>query len=111
MRLQLVTSRFGPWLLQIVRNAARDLGRRKKPDVGMPTWDPPARETSAPGDNPALDAWRGLPEMQRLVCWLNVMLDLPVREIAPLVGASKSSVGRWLGKGLAQMHKEVRHVE
>lgn len=106
-----IPSRFGPWLLQIVRNAARDQARRRRPESGLATWDPPARESSAPGESPALDAWRALPEMQRLVCWLNVVLDVPVREIATLVGVSKSTVGRWLERGIARMRTETRHVD
>jgi RNA polymerase sigma-70 factor (ECF subfamily) len=103
-------SRFGPWILRIVRNAARDLARRPpRPspleDDGrsLPGRDPGPSEAAAD----AVVAWRGLPEDQRLVCWLKVVEGMALREIADLLGASKSAVDRTYRKGLERMRKET----
>ncbi len=108
-------ARFGPWVLRIVRNAARDVARRDDPKLRMgstriASFDPPGRDEPLPGENAAVDAWRGLPEDERLICWLKVMQDLPLREIASLLGTSKSAVGRSYQRGLAKMRRELKHV-
>lgn len=103
-------SRFGPWILRIVKNAARDLARRGARDTRVAAFDPPAPEAPFPGENAAVDAWRSLPETERLVCWLKVMQDLPLREIASLLGSSKSAVGRLYQRGLERMRRELSHV-
>lgn len=104
-------SRFGPWIFRIVRNAATDLARRGGRDTRVASFDPPARELPLPGENGAVDAWRALPEDTRLVCWLKVMQDLPLREIASLLSLSKSAVHRLYQEGLHRMREELRHVE
>ncbi|MDJ0973255.1 MAG: sigma-70 family RNA polymerase sigma factor [Planctomycetota bacterium] len=103
-------ARFGPWILRIVKNAARDLARRGEHRTRVAAFDPPSPEEPLPGENAAVDAWRGLPEEERLVCWLKVMQDLSLREIASLIGSSKSAVGRLYSKGLARMRRELSHV-
>lgn len=105
-------SRFGPWLLQIVRNAARDLQRRggrsrpltaegEIPDASLPQDGTPA------SDGSAVAAWRALPDDQRLVCWLKVMDGLPFRDIAALLGSSKSATYRLYTKGIARLRREL----
>ena len=99
--------RFGPWLLQIVRNAARDLHRRagrKRPLTDEATL--PAPQAALP-EGEALAAWRSLPDDQRLVCWLKVMDGLPFRDIAALLGCSKSAAFRIYTKGIARLRKEL----
>ena len=99
--------RFGPWLLQIVRNAARDLHRRS--GRSRPLVDEAgllAEEGAAP-DGAALAAWRTLPDDQRLVCWLKVMDGLPFRDIAALLGCSKSAAFRIYTKGIVRLRREL----
>ncbi len=100
-------SRFGPWLLQIVRNAARDLHRRS--GRSTPLGDAAAVPAGAlpAADGAALDAWRSLPGDERLVCWLKVMDGLPFRDIAALLGCSKSAAFRIYTKGIARLRKEL----
>ena len=100
-------SRFGPWLLQIVRNAARDLHRRSGRSRPLTAEaELPATAGSEP-DGSAVAAWRTLPDDQRLVCWLKVMDGLPFRDIAALLGCSKSAAYRLYTKGIARLRREL----
>ncbi len=102
--------RFGPWICQIVRNAARDLRRRPAPPAALGDAQEQLRERGRSADTDttgAVRAWRELPEDQRLVCWLKVMQGMPFREIANLTGTSKSAVYRLYGKGLTRLRKEM----
>lgn len=100
--------RFGPWLLQIVRNAARDHHRSRRSvrrlGDGGDAIPAPAQEATG---GAALAAWRALPEDLRLVCWLKVVDGLPLRDIAELLGTSKSAAHRMLAKGVARLRKEL----
>ena len=98
--------RFGPWLLRIVRNAARDQYRRRRPAPQLPD-SLEAHTQDTPLEGAALRAWRGLDGDARLVCWLKIMDGLRFRDIAELLGSSKSAVYRTYTKGLARMRKEV----
>ena len=99
--------RVGPWLVKIVKNAARDRARRKRPRTladaaeRLPAGDDPEFEEAT------VEAWRRLPEDERLVVWLKVVDGLTIRALADLLGTSKSSVDRTLRKGLARLRKEV----
>ena len=103
-------ARFGPWVLQIVRNAARDLHRRER---GTQQLDDAAQRLAAEADTDVaasretLAAWRALPEDERLVCWLKIVDGLAFRDIGELLGVSKSAVYRTYVKGLARMRKEM----
>jgi len=101
--------RFGPWLLKIVRNAARDRHRRTRPaaplgDAADALPDGKAR-VSRGGE--ALRAWRALPEDERLVTWLKVMEGYRFDDIAELLGTSRSAAFRTFGKGLARLRREM----
>ncbi len=102
--------RFGPWLMRIVRNAVADRFRKKQREQGQPLEVEPY-EQPQPGESPVVDAWRMLPEDERLVCWLGVMQDLPLRTIAELMEMSKSRAHRLMQQGLARMRTELSHVE
>ncbi len=101
--------RFGPWLLQIVRNAARDLHRRagRSRPLAAEAELPAAGPRHGEADGSALTAWRALPDDQRLVCWLKVMDGLPFRDIAALLGCSKSAAYRTYTKGIARLRREL----
>jgi RNA polymerase sigma-70 factor (ECF subfamily) len=98
--------RFGPWLLRIVRNAAKDRYRRRvlEPETRAEV-ERHARDAEPEGA--ALHAWRALDDEARLVCWLKIMDGLRLVDIAELLGCSKSAVHRTYTKGLARMRKEV----
>ena len=100
-------TRFGPWLLRILRNAARD-GRRR-PGAGRPldSAPEPATEDAPPLRGAALSAWRDLPEDLRLVCWLKVVEGYRLADIAELIGMSKSAAHRMVAKGIARLRKEL----
>jgi RNA polymerase sigma-70 factor (ECF subfamily) len=102
-------SRFGPWLLAIVRNAARDLQRRKAVTPrteGVLAGDPPSRLAASVPDERA-EAWRRLPEDERLVTWLKASEGITFREIADLLGTSKSAVNRTWRRALARLRTEA----
>ena len=100
-------ARFGPWLLQIVRNAARDLHRRsgRRRPLEDEALVPAAH--ARPAEGGALQAWRQLPDDERLVCWLKVMDGLPFRDIAALLGCSKSAAYRIYTKGIERLRREL----
>ncbi len=101
-------ARFGPWILQIVRNAARDRHRRKRPAALGDGTAALASELGAQGaEGDAVRAWRALPDDQRLVTWLKVMEAYRFADIAELMGTSKSAVHRTFQKGLARLRKEL----
>lgn len=100
-------ARFGPWLTQIARNAARDLLRRRQRATAPLVDDVEGEDVTDALDTAAVRAWRDLPDAQRLVCWLHVMHDMSFREIAELLDQSKSRVDRTYRKGMAQLRREV----
>lgn len=102
--------RFGPWILQIVRNAARDARRRSQREAPLGDADRELRAGApegAVGESGTVAAWRALPQDQRLVCWLKVVDGLPLREIGELLGCSKSTVYRTYRRGLARLRRDV----
>jgi len=99
--------RFGPWLMQIVRNGARDRARRRPAARSLEAAPEVCGGEGAPRDASGLQAWRRLRGDQRLICWLRIIDGLPFRDIAELLGSSKSTVYRSFRKGLVKMRREV----
>jgi RNA polymerase sigma-70 factor (ECF subfamily) len=101
-------ARFGPWLLRIVRNAARDRWRRPAaPGALGEGADAVADTATGEAEGDAVRAWRALPGEERLVTWLKVMDGLRFEDIAELLGTSKSAAFRTFRKGLARLRKEL----
>ena len=71
------------------------------PTTRSPTGTEPAR------DGDAVQAWRHLPEDERLVCWLKIVDGMTVRALADLLGTSKSAVDRTFRRGLARLRGEM----
>lgn len=112
---------LGPWLYRVAKNLwidrLRAAGRRERAwdDVrgarggvtqraapaGPADHDVPAEEP------PVLALWRLLPEDERLVVWLRLMVDVPFREIALLLDTSKSAVDRTFRRALDTLRKEL----
>ena len=101
-------ARFGPWLLRIVRNAARDRRRRARPmALGERAAELPETAAGHELSGEAVRAWRALPGDERLVTWLKVMEAYRFTDIAELMGTSKSAAFRTFQKGLARLRKEL----
>jgi RNA polymerase sigma-70 factor (ECF subfamily) len=102
---------FGPWILQIVRNAWRDARRRPTPPHAVADPPEPAapEETNAdaPTDGVAA-AFSRLSAEERMVCWLKVVEGWTVRDIAALLSRSKSTVDRTFRRALETLRTEVR---
>jgi RNA polymerase sigma-70 factor (ECF subfamily) len=100
-------ARFGPWILAIARNAARDQQRRPA-HHGLPAdaASPGAAGPDGPADG-ALAAWRRLPEEERLVLWLRASEGLTFRQIAELLSTSKSAVDRTWRRALSRLSRET----
>jgi len=91
---------FGPWLLRIVLNAARDLGRRRQVRATEPLTE--ASPTSGPLPDELADraqmrdrlaaALSALPERQRLVVVLFEVEGYAHREIAQLLNVAEGTV-------------------
>ena len=101
-------SRFGPWIVQIARNVARDQHRRARPvDLGDADAALAARPEGLGSDEATVHAWRRLPEDERLVVWLKVVDGMTIRAIAELLDRSKSAVDRSLRRALESMRREL----
>ena len=96
---------FGPWIVRVIRNAWIDRSRRAGRQRPLAAPDEvPARHTAGAG---SVVAWGALPEDERLVCWLKISVGSTLREIAELLGTSKSAVDRTFRKGLDRLRKEL----
>jgi RNA polymerase sigma-70 factor (ECF subfamily) len=108
---------LGPWLYRIARNLWIDRLRASgRHEHGLHVVRGARGDGASPSD-PVLDAraeeppvlalWRLLPEDERLVVWLRLMVDVPFREIAILLDTSKSAVDRTFRRALANLRKEL----
>ncbi len=101
---------LGSWLYRIAKNAwidgVRAAGRGARGAAGAPVER--ASEPFEPqvGEPPVLSAWKALPEDERLVVWLRLMVDVPFREIALLLDTSKSAVDRTFRRALERLRQE-----
>jgi RNA polymerase sigma-70 factor (ECF subfamily) len=101
------------WVLTVALNLARNRWRKIRREIGGPAVDHPVPAE----DGQAVDlhrALRGLPERQREVVVLHYLLDLPVAEVAELLGLSTGGVKhalfrarRSLADALAIVDQEV----
>jgi RNA polymerase sigma factor (sigma-70 family) len=123
---------FGPWVLRILRNAWTDRLRRGRRERALPdaedvearaeaprpeagemfcgTPRPEAGERFCGGggwEEATVAAWRRLPEDERLVCWLRIVVGTPFREIAVLLSTSKSAVDRTFRRALERLRGDV----
>ena len=107
------TRPFGPWLKRIAVNRAIDLLRsaRRREEAELHPW--------ALGEHPEqdLEFWAvadsvaALPEGRRLVVVLHYWLDLPLEEIAGVLGLPVGTVGSRLSRALAQLRVALGEEE
>ena len=98
---------LGPWLLTVVKNAWIDRLRRSGRERPL---DAPERvEATLEDDAPDVTtAWSRLPEDERLVGWLKLVVGMTFRDIADVLGTSKSAVARTWARMLARMRGALR---
>jgi RNA polymerase sigma-70 factor (ECF subfamily) len=107
-------SRFGPWLLAIVRHKAERIGRTQRRDRPL---DHAAEVAGA--QNTALDhdaeyllaAVMGLPERERQMLMLRHFGGHSVADIAEMVGRPIGSVTKQLSRSYARLRKQFAIVK
>ena len=114
--------RVRPWLLTILRNtarnAARDAARRPGPP---PAFAPPEQAVAGPGPEQRVESdlaqreWglllRGLPEAQRVAVVLRHVEDLPISEIAQVLGCREGTAKSHVSRGLARLRSLLANTE
>ncbi len=104
------------WLVKVTANRCKSLfssGQRKRE---VPVGEVPEtvdRSTDNAVDTPATDAMQGLPERYRVPIHLFYFEDLPISEIARILGSSEGAVKSQLSRGrkmLGSSLKEMWHV-
>ena len=107
------TERFDAWLRSIVMNRARNAlrSRRRRPTVSLieDHGVGPADE-SIPATQRRLDiesAFGGISTDQREVVVLHYLLDLPLREVAGVLGVPEGTVKSRLHNGLNALRKRM----
>lgn len=92
------------WLLAIVADQARKFYRRRRPSS---PWDGTGSRADIPADLDLERAVRGLPARQRLAVALHYFLDLPVAEVAVVMGCAEGTVKATLSHARACLRREL----
>jgi len=114
--------RVRPWLLTILRNtarnAARDAARRPGPP---PAFEPPELAVAGPSPEQQIESelaqreWgrllRLLPEAQRVAVVLRHVEDLPISEIAQILGCREGTAKSHVSRGLARLRSLLADTE
>ena len=105
-------SSFGPWLLTIARNRARDLLRARRPTIeleeGMdPSMNARLRVDEEQEAEAALEAVRSLPEAYRETLVLRLVEGLSGPEIAARTGMTHGSVRVNLCRGMKLLRERL----
>lgn len=106
-------ARFGGWVMQIVRNAALDLRRKRKVSVGE--FPDLAAETPGPGergerqerDARIREALDGLDETTRTAVMMRYYDGLSAKEIGELLSLSSAAVDMRLSRGRAVLKERL----
>lgn len=107
-----VTRPFGPWLKRIAVNRAIDLLRRRR--LGEVEFHPWSVGEAADEDLrlwAVSDAVAALAEGKRLVVVLHYWLDLPLEEIAGVLGLPAGTVASRLSRALAELRVALGEEE
>lgn len=114
--------RVRPWLLTILRNtarnAARDAARRPGPP---PAFEPPELAVGGPSPEQRVESelaqreWgrllRRLPEVQRVAVVLRHVEDLPISEIAQILGCREGTAKSHVSRGLTRLRSLLADTE
>ena len=114
--------RIRPWLLTILRNtarnAARDAARRPGPP---PAFEPPELAVTDPGPEQRVESdlaqreWGlllgRLPEAQRVAVVLRHVEDLPISEIAQILGCREGTAKSHVSRGLTRLRSLLADTE
>ena len=110
------TRPLGPWTKRIAANCAIDCLRRRKPVVGLeeavPAWELTEAADVALRAWAVADAVAALGDAKRMVVVLRYWLDLPLDEIAGILGLPVGTVASRLNRALAELRLvlEEEHV-
>lgn len=112
-------TKFRSWVLTIAHRRSADslrrLGRRREGPLDLDDRGEPVLDLSN-GDDQAmarlqvagvLEAIEGLTDDQRAVLWLRVLSDLPVREVADIVGKPESAVKALHRRAVAAVRRTI----
>lgn len=102
--------RLGGYVVRIARNCVTDRARRGLREQVVPEVPAPGRVTPPVDASGVLAAWHRLPEDERLVIWLSVQNEVPLRQIARWLDISRSSAHRLHTRALERLRKELGHV-
>jgi RNA polymerase sigma factor (sigma-70 family) len=114
--------RMRPWLLTILRNtarnAARDAARRPGPP---PAFEPPECAVTGPSPEQRVESdlaqreWgvllSTLPEAQRVAVVLRHVEDLPISEIAQILGCREGTAKSHVSRGLTRLRSLLTDTE
>ena len=105
-----------PWLLTVARNKLIDAYRkldRESQKLERAARERPARETStnAADTETALAALRRLPPMQRAVIALRFVDDLPLSEVARLLGKRVGAIDSLQRRALAALRTMLQETD
>ncbi|WP_232661740.1 RNA polymerase sigma factor [Pseudonocardia sp. TRM90224] len=114
--------RVRPWLLTILRNtarnAARDASRRPAPPPGFETAEEPSAQPSVEeqaehGEAQRVlgAALRQLPDVQRLAVTLRHVVDLPISEVAEVLGCPEGTAKSHISRGLQRLRSVLPAAE
>jgi len=109
-------SRFGPWVLQIVRRTAlRIAGRRRlRTEPLESAGDPPGPADADPLDEDLqrlLEAVKRLPDHERVVVMLRYLDGHSVAAIAEMTGRPLGTVTKQLSRAVARLKEALEEVE
>lgn len=98
---------FRPWLKRILLNKSVDELRRLRRDPLPATWLDdrvrPSNEDERHASDELVAAVRSLPPARRLVVVLHYWLDLPVDEVATMLGVPYGTAASRLSRALAEL--------
>lgn len=99
-----------PWLLTILRNAARDAARRPDPP---PAFEPAEQPTNGPSLEQQVEqrdvvrelgaVFAALPETQRTAVMLRRVVGLPTSEVAEVLGCPEGTAKSHIWRGLQRL--------